>query len=470
MSKNYYYPNYYILDVDEKSLEENPRIQTIIDKCETNGAKLKTKEEAKDELTGLSATRRYNLGKETLHIKEIKRSSVHFFNTPKGALESPALIINHGMICPHSCQYCYWQKDLFHSSRILVSANPKEDFNRDIRIATAIWRVFCAFWETGVFTDKIDSANVDSKVFVPLDKIIRKKSGNDFDYGNTDDLNKITAECVAAILKNWNVPGLDTKRVMDLLNDTGFTPKVIFNAGENNDSVALEHITNVQQDILIPTILSMDNACLMLRTKSIHFDFLEKFKDDPKKDRIIVSPSLIPQEFIEKYEPRNYRLEERLEELKKVAGWGFKIFPGFSPLIYENKGAWKEIYRKFIDTLASYLPPGTIYYYTVGSLRLGKMAFRNIKMIHPNTPLNNPYFVNPKSTTGDKFRYQRVIRKAMYSLFIREMNKHGYDKVPKFLQTETKEIWDSLMRKEYKDLNLDLKAYMSGQMDLEALT
>ena len=191
MSKNYYYPNYYILDVDEKSLEENPRIQAIIDKCETNGAKLKTKEEAKDELTGLSATRRYNLGKETLHIKEIKRSSVHFFNTPKGALENPALIINHGMICPHSCQYCYWQKDLFHSSRILVSANPKEDFNRDIRIATAIWRVFCAFWETGVFTDKIDSANVDSKVFVPLDKKIRKKSGNDFDYGNTDDLNKI---------------------------------------------------------------------------------------------------------------------------------------------------------------------------------------------------------------------------------------------------------------------------------------
>jgi len=50
------------------------------------------------------------------------------------------------------------------------------------------------------------------------------------------------------------------------------------------------------------------------------------------------------------------------------------------------------------------------------------------------------------------------------------MNKDGYDKVPRFLQTETKEPWNSLMVSDYKDMKLDLEAYTSGRLDIDALT
>ncbi len=459
---DYFYPKYYVVGID--SFENKPdlkaRVKKIIEKCEAHGAIQKTTEEAKEELKGLSAKERYDLGKQTLQIEELKRSSVHLFNNPKGAIESPQLIINHGMICPHSCQYCYWQKDLFTRSRITVYANPKQRFEADLKIAIAIWRVFSAFLRFPSCKDE-----VDDKLFVWFDERIRKQAKN-LDSGG---LNNMCAELAEKILAKWKVPQTDRKGIRALIKDANYNPKVVFNTGENNDSVALEHITDVQKDILIPTILGADNAYLMLRTKSIHYDFLEQFKDHEKKDRIIISPSLIPQKFIDKYEPENYSLKERLKALRKVADWGFKIYLCFSPLIYEKDSGEKTI-KGFVKTLKSYLPPDKIQYYTLGSLRLNRTTLRNIRMTHPDTGLDSPYFVHPKHTSGDKYRYPKITRARMYVSFIREMNANGYDKVPRFLQTETVEAWKVLMKDKYKNLGLHLERYQSGELDLEALT
>ena len=331
------------------------------------------------------------------------------------------------MICPHSCQYCYWQKDLFRGSRITVYANSKERYEADLKIAMAIWRVFSAFL-------RFESCKnwVGDDLFVKFDKTMKRKA-KDF---NECELNMLCSEFAEKVLHKWKTPKADRNAIKAHLNDPDHNPKSIFNSGENNDSVALEHITDVQKDILIPTILSMDNAYIMLRTKSIHYDFLEQFKDHEKKHRIIISPSLIPQKFIEKYEPINYNLEDRLKELRKLADWGFKIFPCFSPLIYENDTGGKTI-DEFVQTFKEYLPPEKIQYYTLGSLRFSRMAIRNIRMAHPNTGLDSPYFVHPKHTTGDKYRYPKIIRARMYASFICEMNKNGYDGVPRFLQTES---------------------------------
>ena len=202
----YFYPNSYILDI--KPVEDAPdlmaRVDQIIERCEAKSAKQKTNEEAKQEIRGLSATERYDLGKVTLHIKEIKRSSVHFFNTPKGAIESPQLVINHGMICPHSCQYCYWQKDLLYSSRIVVYANSKERFAADIINAVAIWRVFSAFLQAPSCIDK-----VDDKLFVRFDHRLRKET-KDTDSG---DLNGLCADLALEMLNKWKVPKQDREIV-----------------------------------------------------------------------------------------------------------------------------------------------------------------------------------------------------------------------------------------------------------------
>ena len=460
---NYFYPKYYVLDIE--SFENKPNLEAkvmeIIKRCELRGgATLKAKEKAKQELKGLSATERYNLGKQTLQIKELKRSSVHFFNTPKGSLESPQFIINHGMICPHSCQYCYWQSTVFRNARIVVHANPKEKFEADLKIAMAIWRVFSAFLCSPSCKDR-----VGDDLFVKFDKRMKLKAKNFSDC----ELEKLCVEFAEKVLDKWKTPRADRNAIKAHLVNVGHNPKVIFNSGENNDSVALEHITDVQKDILIPIIFSMDNAYLMLRTKSIHYDFLEQFKSHEKKDRIIISPSLIPQKFIEKYEPTNYSLEDRLKELRKLADWGFKIFPCFSPLIYEKDTGGKTI-EEFVKTFKEYLPPDKTQYYTLGSLRLNRTALRNIREIHPNAGLDSPYFVHPKHTSGDKYRYPKIIRIRMYASFIREMNKNGYDEVPRFLQTETVEAWKALMTDKYEDLGLDLEKYLSGKLDLEALT
>jgi hypothetical protein len=57
----------------------------------------------------------------------------------------------------------------------------------------------------------------------------------------------------------------------------------------------------------------------------------------------------------------------------------------------------------------------------------------------------------------------------MYAFFIREMNKNGYENVPKFLQTETVEAWKALLVEKFRDLNLDMKRYESGELDTKAL-
>ena len=459
---DYYYPKYCILGIE--SFEGKPNLKAradeMVSRCRAHGAQLKSKDEAKLEVRGLSATERYNLGKQTLQIAELKRSSVHYFGGPKGAIESPQFVINHGMMCPHSCKYCYWQKDLFSGSRIVVYANPKEKFEQDIKIAVAIWRAFWVLLQTPSCKDQ-----VNDKTFVKLDQRIRVLAKS-FD---PDELRKVCFDLVAKILDQWKVPKADASPAMARLGDDSFNPNLVFNSGENNDSVAIEHITDVQKNILIPCICNTDNAYLMLRTKSIHYDFLEEFKDHEKKPRIIISPSLIPQEYIHKYEPENYSLEDRLKALKKVADWGFKIFPCFSPLFYEPDSG-EKIVKGFIKTFKKHLPPDKIQYYTLGSLRFSKMAIRNIKMIHADTDLDSPYLVHPKHTSGDKYRYPKIVRAKMYAEFIREMNTAGYNKVPRFLQTETVEAWKALMTDKCKDLGLDLTRYESGELDLVALT
>ena len=162
-------------------------------------------------------------------------------------------------------------------------------------------------------------------------------------------------------------------------------------------------------------------------------------------------------------------MKERLEALKKVADWGFKIFPCFSPLFYTGK-SWVRIIEDFIKIFNEYLPPDKIQYYTLGTLRLSKTAIRNIRLIHPDTDIDSPYLVKPKYTSGDKFRYPKIIRTKMYAFFIQTMNGFGYANIPRFLQTETIEAWKALTTEKYSDLRLDLEKYLSGEMDIEALT
>ena len=90
-------------------------------------------------------------------------------------------------------------------------------------------------------------------------------------------------------------------------------------------------------------------------------------------------------------------------------------------------------------------------------------------MIHHESDIDSLYFVNPKSTSGDKFRYPKIIRAEMYAFFIREMNKNGYENVLRFLQTETVEAWRALTTEKFSDLKLDMRKYETGELDVEAL-
>lgn len=464
-------PTRYILTDD--SLRNKPRVREIIENC--RGAQELSKTEADQMLRhGVSATTKYLVGKKTLQIKELKRSTVHFFGPPLGTIENPQLIINHGMNCPHFCQYCYWHKDLHRRARIEVNANEMEEFVKDIKIAAAIWRIFTAFQQTNSCVNKMSS-----RIFDALDKRIRNKTKT-LDYEGLNSSNerkdyikflRACVDCTESNLASWDVPETDRAFIREFVtNPVKYPAKVIFNSGENNDSVAWEHITRVQQKILIPTILSMDEAYVILRTKSIHFDFLEDFKDHSKQNRIIISPSLIPEYFVKKYEAGNHSLQERLAALRKVADWGYKIYPSFSPIIYE-KGSWREKYREFIETFRRYLPPEKVQYYALGMLRFSRQALTRIREVHSDIDIYVPgFFVKPEDTSGDKYRYGGDIVRTMYAFFIREMNKNGYDKVPHILQTELIEIWRSLMTEQCRDLDLRLEDYVDGRLDIEALT
>lgn len=208
--------------------------------------------------------------------------------------------------------------------------------------------------------------------------------------------------------------------------------KIYFNFGEMLDSLALDHITNLST-ILVPLFKNINNAYLMMLTKSCNIDNLLKLEPNPQ---IVVSWSLNPQSIIEKYETGTAWLDERINAAKQCQKHGYRIRFRIDPGILCNN--WKTAYRSLLEKIFAHTEPENI---TIGMLRLFKEHINlSMKAYNVSAELFKPL----KEIAEDgKLRYTFRQRTEFYRFLIDTILSYN-KKVSIGICRESQEIYDDL--------------------------
>ena len=210
--------------------------------------------------------------------------------------------------------------------------------------------------------------------------------------------------------------------------------KVCFNFGEMLDSLALDHITNLTS-LLVPLFKNLNNAYLMMLTKSCNTDNLLKIKPNPQ---VVVSWSLNPQTIIDKFEIGTASLDERINAAKQCQKYGYRIRFRIDPgIIYDN---WKTDYESVLKQTLTSTEPENI---TIGMLRLFKDHITLSKKTY-NIKANSEIFDSLKEAAEDgKLRYNLKQRIEFYRFLIDIILSYN-KKVSIGICRENKEIYDNL--------------------------
>lgn len=175
----------------------------------------------------------------------------------------------------------------------------------------------------------------------------------------------------------------------------------------NTDIMALERIVPFFSMFVEYASLRKD-LTIEIRTKSAEYRVLQNLKPS---ENVILAWTLLPQEIIEKFEPKTPRLRARLYVIKKALEKGWKVRLNFDPLIFiEN---WKEIYLKFLNQLFEEIDPSKISDISVGVFRIPKDYFKRMKKVFVNEITLFPY-----EEDQNVFTYPYELKKEMINFFL----------------------------------------------------
>jgi len=136
---------------------------------------------------------------------------------------------------------------------------------------------------------------------------------------------------------------------------------VAFNMGEMLDSLALDHVALLMEQ-LIPFFSRLTGGGLMLLTKSSNIDSLLRCAPNPQ---VVVSWSLNTQRMIETYEIGTADLQERIEAARQCQEHGYRIRLRVDPgILYDE---WQADYAVLLRRALAVLEPENV---TLGMLRL----------------------------------------------------------------------------------------------------
>jgi spore photoproduct lyase len=207
-----------------------------------------------------------------------------------------------------------------------------------------------------------------------------------------------------------------------------------FNMGEMLDSLALDHVTRLTQQ-LVPYFSHLPRGYLMLLTKSSNVQGLLDIEPNP---HIVVSWSLNPQPIIETYELGTASLDERLAAARRCQQHGYRIRLRIDPgILYPD---WQAGYTELVRKALALLEPENI---TLGMLRLlpGHFPLAEQAYGRRGSKLREARLTDRGS--DGKLRYSSRERVAFYRFVIstiRDLNK----RVSIGLCRETPDIWSSL--------------------------
>ncbi len=216
---------------------------------------------------------------------------------------------------------------------------------------------------------------------------------------------------------------------------------LMFNAGELQDSLALEHITGAASTF-IPFFAEQPNGYLFLLTKSAN---VEPILGLPHKGHTVVSWSLNAPAISRQFEIGAPDIDQRLQAARKVQEDGYRLRLRLDPIV--PLPGWQGIYSDVIERIFRQVTPERI---TLGTLRF-EDTFQKMKEALIGTKsqlltemdkmvpmLPEMELAGGKKSVG-KYSYPEKQRVEIFKFAINEIRRH-FDG-PIALCKETVPVW-----------------------------
>jgi spore photoproduct lyase len=221
--------------------------------------------------------------------------------------------------------------------------------------------------------------------------------------------------------------------------------------GEHSDSLALDHIFQVNS-YLIEAFSKLSNATLELKTKTDNVDLLLGLRHG---GRTVVAWSLNPGEVIKRNEFKTASLEGRLIAAERVIKEGYRVAFHFDPIIYYPD--WENGYRETIRLLFERIPPESIAWISLGTLRYIPALKQLVEDRFPGDAIFSNEFI---PTKDGKMKYLKPIRRRLVGTLAEWISKKA-PTVPLYLCMEKRSIWERVMSVQPED-HVALERYLSS--------
>ena len=204
--------------------------------------------------------------------------------------------------------------------------------------------------------------------------------------------------------------------------------------GELADSLALDSLTRYSVP-LVEFFARYDNAILEFKTKS---DCVENLMGLDHGGRTVVSWSINPRAVQESDEHRTASIERRLRAAERCVAGGYRVGFHLDPMIHYP--GWQEDYEDLVDEIFRRLPPRSVAWISLGSLRLsaGLKAFMRSRFPRSGLPLGELVPV-----PDGKLRYFWPIRVRMYRSAV-EWVRTRSPGTPVYLCMERPGVWSKV--------------------------
>ena len=209
---------------------------------------------------------------------------------------------------------------------------------------------------------------------------------------------------------------------------------VAFNMGEMLDSLALDHVTLLAEQ-LVPFFSHLPRGCLMLLTKSSNIDGLLRCTPHP---RAVVSWSLNTPRMIERYEIGAADLDERIQAARRCQEYGYRIRLRIDPGILYDR--WRTEYTDLLHRALTVLEPENV---TLGMLRLVPAHLGLARQAYPSCAKGLcEAGLHDKASDG-KLRYPSYRRVEFYRFLI-DVVRSFRRRMSVNLCRETPDVWSEM--------------------------
>lgn len=208
---------------------------------------------------------------------------------------------------------------------------------------------------------------------------------------------------------------------------------LVFNFGEDADSLAIEHLTSTAEDLI--QFFAGQPSLLELRSKA---GVCPSLLDLQHEGRTIIGISVNAEPYLRKFEHRTASLAERLAAMRAYGTAGYSVALKIEPgLLF---GDWREEYRKLVRVLNEGLEGIVPCHASLGCLRYRPELRRQITAMFPGTRVLDGA---ETEYVPSRFSYSDADRGEFYKTMVREL-RDVWPGLPIYLSMESENMCKSV--------------------------